>query len=486
MTVTTRPPSDPLSVLAVASSGEAAEIGVAPVIVNDVSAPAVGVLSATAPVKASTVELVVAVERPPVPVITPAPIGTTSVFASSFVTVAAIVSCDAVSVLDSPTYARVVCLIVATASKTRMATPPSAPPVPDVSVVEVEVASMSTVPPVWVSAAGPVGVPPARVRPSASAVREIVSVAPPPAPAPAPKPTLVTFELAKWVPSALTWKAAAVIVVVPPLTNARVAPEMVALPSETATPMTDATAVPSLVTVAVRFEEPWTYTLCPAAVSDEPLTYACVVLSRVAEAAAPAIASPTSATERAIATAVVVGDCVAVASTVMSPSDAVTVAEETNAVTVLSMSFEITEMPVEIPANPAATATPTTVATMVEVSSALTVTAVPAAIVPPVTEASTWTVVVFVPTAAAAAPLTEKFGEIETARLTAAAAGAETTCDVSVVFTSTWPASAVTSAVWVAARTVFLSALSASANEIANDAVGPRLTETGTEAAVAF
>src|SRR5262249_24438422 len=83
--------------------------------------------------------------------------------------------------------------------------------------------------------------------------------------------------------------------------------------------------------------------------------------------------------------------------------DAVTVAEEMNAVTVFLMSFEITETPVEIPANPATTATPTTVAAMVEVSSALTVTAVPALIVPPVTEASTWTAVVFVPMAAAAA-----------------------------------------------------------------------------------
>src|SRR5262249_61459731 len=115
--------------------------------------------------------------------------------------------------------------------------------------------------------------------PSRAAAGELWARPPRRAPAPAPKPTLVTFELAKWVPSALTWKAAAVIVVVPPLTNARVAPEMVALPSETATPMIDATAVPSLVTVAVRFEEPWTYTLCPAAVSDEPLTYACVVPS---------------------------------------------------------------------------------------------------------------------------------------------------------------------------------------------------------------
>src|SRR5215217_1948487 len=196
------------------------------------------------------------------------------------------------------------------------------------------------------------------------------------------------------------------------------------------------------------------------------------------------MARPASAADRAIATASVSGACVAVASTVTSPFDAVTEADETNALTVLSIVFETFETPVARPAKPAATATPTTLAWTVDVSSALTVTKVPAWIVPPVTDASTVIVVVLVPSAATTAPLTEKLGEIETA--TAAAAGFETIVDVSVVFTRTEPEVAVTSAPEVAARIVPAIVFVASATAIEIDAAGPSETETVTDAAVAF
>ncbi len=208
------------------------------------------------------------------------------------------------------------------------------------------------------------------------------------------------------------------------------------------------------------------------------------MLSSVAEASLPLIASPTSEAERAIATACVSGACVAVASTVTSPFPAVTVADDTNALTALSIVFEICEMPVAMPAKPAATATPTTLPWTVDVSSALTVTKVPAWIVPPVRDASTVMVVVLVPSAATAAPLTEKSGEIETA--TAAAAGFETIVDVSVVFTTSEPEVAVTSAPEVAARIVPAIVFVASASAIEIAAAEPSETATETDAAVAF
>src|SRR4051812_4157200 len=100
---------------------------------------------------------------------------------------------------------------------------------------------------------------------------------------------------------------------------------------------------------------------------------------------------PTTAIATATAYASVTGDCVAVPSTVMSPFDAITVAPETNALTVLFISLSTYEPPAENPTKPAEIATPTPFDWIDDVSSAFPVPEVPAVIVPPVIEASTLT-----------------------------------------------------------------------------------------------
>src|SRR4051794_12162733 len=447
-----------------------------------VGEPAVGAAPFFTPVNASFTPLADEDALPPTPASAPTPNGLVVALAVSLPS-AVRDSAPAVTVVFSPTYACVVCVIAAVAVTPETATSPSEPAWFVVVDVEIEVASMFTVPP-KLSEVVATGVVPARVPTKASVVRSIVAADRPiAAPAPRPKPMLVTVAVAVCVPSAFTWSVLAVTDVVPPLMNARVAPPIVDWPFDTATPTAVPTASPLLTTGAVRVDFPCTSTSCPSAVRVEPATYACVVLWRFAVASEPAPAMPTTAIATATAYAAVSGVCVAVASTMMFPFDAVTVAPETNALTVLFISLSTYETPAENPRNPADTATPTTVAWIDDVSSAFTVTDVPAVIVPPVTEASTLTVVVLVPTAAAPATAAD---ETEIAAAIAAAAGFETISELSVVFTSTSPAVAVTSAFTVAARTVFSSVFSATAAASDAATAPPRPNATDTAAAVAF